>query len=176
MTANASAVDRLYTESKSIISALPAHEISLHNSAGDLFRKTLVLAAASYFENRVTGIVMSYVEECSANSPKIVSIVRTKAVARQYHTWFSWKDGAKGVNTFHAMFGDEFKSKMTLRLRSVAELLTGASAFIEIGNDRNLMIHQDFATFSFDKTLEEIFSTYKKALVFVNDLETALRE
>jgi len=38
------------------------------------------------------------------------------------------------------------------------------------------MIHQDFATFSFDKTLEEIFSTYKKALVFVNDLETALRE
>ena len=39
--------------------------------------------------------------------------------------------------------------------------------FMEVGRDRNRLIHQDFATFPLEKTTDEIYQQYKSALVFV---------
>lgn len=54
---DASPVDRLYDESVSVVQALSLAEPSLAISASDTFRKTLVLASASYFEHRVSACV-----------------------------------------------------------------------------------------------------------------------
>jgi hypothetical protein len=88
--AELTAIDRLYNEATSTIALLQRHsELSLEVSASDHFRKALLLAAASYFENRVSNAVLDFVRERANGSPLIENFVRNKAVARQYHSWFS---------------------------------------------------------------------------------------
>lgn len=86
-------VDRLYDESASVIRALVGlSEPSLAVAAGDSFRKALVLAAASYFEHRVSSCVLEFIRERADGSGLVVAFVKNKAVSRQYHTWFKWDD------------------------------------------------------------------------------------
>jgi len=170
----ATPVDRLYTESVSVVRSLSSTEPSLAIAASDTFRKTLVLASASYFEHKVCVCVADFVHECANGSTLVVSFVKNKAISRQYHTWFNWTDS--NANTFFALFGVEFKQMMQERIRSSEELKAAVAAFLEIGNERNKLVHQDFASFPFEKTLEEIYGSYNKALPFVNGLATHLRE
>lgn len=48
-------------------------------------------------------------------------------------------------------------------------------AFMEIGRDRNRLVHEDFATFTLEKTAEEIHNHYQTALVFVNCIAAEFR-
>lgn len=172
--ANATPVDRLYDESVSVVRALYAAEPSLAISASDTFRKTLVLASASYFEHRVSTCVTEFVHECASGSQLVVAFVKNKAISRQYHTWFNWSDS--NANTFFALFGVDFKQMMQERVKSSEELKLAITSFLEIGNERNKLVHQDFASFPFEKTLDEIYSSYKSALPFVDGLAAYLRE
>lgn len=166
-------VDRLYEESISVIRALEISEPSLAVSAGDNFRKALVLAAASYFEHRVSSCVLDFVQECANGSNLVVTFVKNKAVSRQYHTWFKWDD--TNANQFFGLFGSEFKQMMNERIKVSDELKSSIRAFLEIGNERNKLVHQDFATFHLEKTLDEIYTLYKKSLLFVDGFSTHLR-
>lgn len=172
--ADATPVDRLYEESVSVVRALSAAEPSLAISASDTFRKTLVLASASYFEHRVSACVADFVHERASGSTLVVSFVKNKAINRQYHTWFSWSDS--NANNFFALFGVEFRQMMQERVKSSDELRAAITSFLEIGNERNKLVHQDFASFPFEKTLEETYGSYKKALPFVDSLSAHLRE
>jgi hypothetical protein len=49
-------------------------------------------------------------------------------------------------------------------------------AFLEVGNERNRLIHQDYATFPLEKTFEEIFALYQRACLFVETLPAVFRE
>jgi RiboL-PSP-HEPN len=92
-------VDRLHGEFSGLIAALDkAGEVSLRSTADDNLRKALLLAAASYFEHRMTDAVLSFVFETSNGHALTTSFVRNKAVSRQYHTWFNWE--AKNANNF----------------------------------------------------------------------------
>ena len=58
-----------------------------------------------------------------------------------------------------------------------SEDLQGAvKAFLEIGNERNGLVHGDYATFALEKTLEDVYVLYKRALPFVQFLPIALRD
>lgn len=172
--AHATPVDRLYEESQATLAAIPKDQPSLQSSAGDLFRKALLLAAASHFEHELTTCVLEYVSELAQGSQKIVALVHAKAVDRQYHTWFDWKEA--NANKFFGLFGKDFKEAMKERIKNDIELQTSIQNFLEIGNNRNLMVHLDFATFPLEKTLEEIYVSYQKALKFVEGLSNFLRE
>jgi hypothetical protein len=165
-------VDRLYEEALAIIEKLDT-EISLKVSAGDYFRKSLLLAAVSYFEHAVTNGVMLYLQECAPDASYIHKFVESKAVKRQYHTWFSWKDN--NANAFFALFGDEFKAYMGKEIAASQELRDAIKAFIELGRERNELVHQDYASFPMEKSLDEVYETYKKALVFVEKIPISLR-
>lgn len=167
-------VDRLYDESSSIIEALGGGEPSLAAAAGDSFRKTLILASASYFEYRVSTCVVDFVHERSGGNALVVGIVKNKAVSRQYHTWFDWKK--PNANAFFGLFGPEFKQAMEDSVKGSDELHDSIHAFMEVGSIRNTMVHQDFASFSLDKTLDEIYALYKQALFFVDGLPSFLRK
>jgi len=167
-------VDRLYEESSSVIQALGSTEPSLFVSAGDIFRKALVLAVASYFEYRVTTCVLEFVRERANGSSLIVGLVTNKAISRQYHTWFNW-DGTN-ANQFFSLFGSEFRQMMGDRVNASDELRASIRAFLEVGSERNKLIHQDFASFSLEKTLDEIYDLYRLSLLFVNGLSTHLAE
>jgi len=170
-----SAVDRLYEEATAVIRVLEQNaEVSLQVAASENFRKVLLLAAASYFEQRVCNCVMEFVRERTGGSVLVESFVRNKAIARQYHTWFRWDES--NANQFFGLFGADFKSAMIQRVNASEELRVSVRAFLEIRNERNRLVHQDFATFQLEKTLEEIYGLYQRALEFIDSLPAALRD
>ena len=95
------------------------------------------------------------------------------AIERRYHVWFDWR--AHNANKFFRAFGSSFESFMKERVRLAYELDDSIRAFLEIGNLRNQMVHENFAVFYLDKTVPEIIDLYKKALGFVNAFPDDLR-
>jgi hypothetical protein len=173
--ATATPIDKLYSDALEVAGDLENHgEVSLSISASDHFRKALLLAAASYFEHRMCTSVLEYVRERTQGSELLTNFVNNKAISRQYHNWFSWD--AANANQFFALFGKEFREAMIHSVSASESLRSGVAAFLEIGNERNKLVHQDYATFSLEKNLTEIYELYRKAQVFVDHVPTALRE
>lgn len=172
--AKESPVDRLFIESSLVIQALGQNEPSLVVAAADNFRKGLLLAAASYFEYQISNSVAEFVHERTNGTALVVSFVKNKAIARQYHTWFNWTDS--NANQFFGLFGSEFKQMMADRVKASEELKLSVRAFMELGSERNKLIHQDFASYAMDKTLDEVYALYKQALQFVEGIGAYLRE
>lgn len=165
-------IDRFYNEATAVVEALRSiPDVSLEVTARDHFRKALLLAAASYFEHRVCSCVIHFVRRRSGNS---VLVVLNKAAARQYHTWFKWDDS--NANQFFGLFGPDFRQEMSNRVKNSDDFRDSVKAFLEIGSQRNQLIHGDYATFALDKTLDEIYYTYKRALMFVEQLPKALQD
>lgn len=168
-------VQRLHYEFFDLLKVLDkAGELSLRNTAQDNFRKALLLAAASYFEHRVTEDVIAFVEEAASGNSLVVYFIRNKAVSRQYHTWFNWD--AKNANQFFGLFGQEFAAYMKRRVEEDDELAQAVRAFLDIGEARNRLVHEDFGTFTLEKTSEEIFQLYLLAEKFVQAVPLALRD
>lgn len=172
---SATPVDRLYIESAAVIQALNSTpELSLQVTAADHFRKALLLAAASHFENRICSCVIDFVRERSGGSTLVESFVRNKAIARQFHNWFTWD--ANNANQFFGYFGSDFKAAMISKIKESDALSSSVRAFLEVGNERNKLVHQDYATFALEKTLDEIYHLYQDACHFVDYLPDVLRE
>lgn len=168
------AVDRLYQEASEIVQLFQrSGETSLQNSASDNLRKSLLLAAASHFEHRICTLVVDFVRERSSGSLLVEAFVRNKAISRQYHTMFDWEK--KGANKFFGLFGNEFRTAMVEKMKD-EEFAESVKAFMEIGSERNRLVHLDYATFPLEKTLDEIFALYESALAFIDYLPKALRD
>ena len=168
-------VDRLHEDFAGLLSVLDeAGEVSLRAVADENFRKSLLLAAASHFEQRMTKAVTSFVEDATNRNVLVAALVRNKAVSRQYHTWFQWD--ANNANRFFGLFGDGFSNFMKRKLRDDDALDESVRAFIEIGRERNRLVHQDFGAFPLEKTTEEIHALYRRAVRFVEAVPGALRE
>jgi hypothetical protein len=171
----ASDVDRIHGEFTELLGVLTASgEISLRAAADDSFRKVLIISAASYFEHELTNVVRAYVDEVTSSDGLVGALVENKAVSRQYHTWFDW-DG-KNANQFFGMFGEAFKAHMKALVKASPDLERCVRAFLEVGQQRNRLAHQNFASFALEKTADEIFALYKEALPFVARVGTELRE
>ena len=168
-------VDRLYEEATALVAALQqGPELSLQVIASDHFRKALLLAAASYFEHKIIDCILDVVRQRANGSKLVESFVRNRAIARQYHTWFGWDE--KNANQFFGLFGDDFRARMGIRVKDSGDLQSSIRAFLEVGNERNKLVHQDYATFPMEKTLEEIYRLYQRALPFIECLPNALRD
>jgi len=170
-------VDRLYGEFEELIKYLDKNtQLHFHNTATENFRKIILLAIASYFEDRVTNAIVQFVKEFSQENQAVVKFVEKKAISRQYHTYFDWE--GKNANKFFSLFGDSFKKFMDTEIKNDAELSESIKKFIEIGQLRNELVHENFAAFTFDteKTPEEIYKDYKEALYFVESIPIKLRE
>jgi hypothetical protein len=173
--ADETAVDRLYKEAFSVIKALEEKaELSLQVAAADNLRKSLLLAAASHFEHRVSTVVLEFVRERAKGSVLVEQFVRNRAIARQYHTWFNWNEG--NANQFFGLFGAGFRTLMCERVKERDQLRDSIRAFLELGNERNRLVHEDYASFQMEKTIDEVFILYKTGRLFVEELPVVLRE
>ncbi len=166
-------VDQMYEDFTDVANLLSG-EPSLALTAGDIFRKNLLLASASYFERRIKDILREYVRETTDGNQRMVEFVEDKVLSRGYHQLFDW--GGPNANRFWASFGSSFRSVMVAKVRSETELEDGVKAFLELGNDRNRLVHGDFGSFVLEKTSEDIYSSYKVALGFVDALPGLLRD
>jgi hypothetical protein len=171
----ATVVDKLYGEYLAIVQMMDKYgAVSFRNTLNDNFRKTLLLCAASHFEFKITSDVVLFCAEVAKGNSLIPSLVKNKAVSRQYHTWFDWN--STNANAFYGMFGDEFKAHMVDLMSRDENLGRSVSDFIELGRERNRLVHQDYGSYFLEKTAEEIFTLYASALMFVEFMPKALRE
>lgn len=168
-------VDRLYGEFKDLVSYIDAQkQPSLLIIADTNFRKSLLLAAASYFEHRVTEEIVSFVNETSNSNQLVAEFVRNKAISRQYHSFFEWDK--PNANKFFSLFGGSFKASMQAEIKGDANFDAAIKAFIEIGRDRNRLVHQDYGNFYLEKTADEIYNQYKVALRFLEVIPAKMRQ
>lgn len=166
-------VDRLYDDFIALAEHLGVDaEPSLCNTADECFRKTLLLAAGSYFEVQIITAILEFIKESSNGNNLAIEFVRSKALSRQYHTLFNWD--AKNANQFYGLFGEKFKEFMKMQLENNEDMNDSISAFLEVGSERNRLVHQDFGTYTLEKTAKEIFALYQRANLFVINLKPLL--
>ena len=133
----------------------------------------LLLAAASYFERRLTEEVVLFVQDVTAKDHVVTWLIRKRVVERRYHSWFDWN--RPNANLFFSMFGDSFRDDMKRIVDNDDELSASIVAFMEIGRERNRLVHQDFASFTLEKTSTEIYDAYRRATMFVEWFPRELR-
>lgn len=168
-------VDRLYEEFKALVEHLEiGSELSLRNTVDENFRKALLLAAASYFEHRITQDITDFAREIANENDLLVSFLKNKAISRQYHTYFDWE--SSNANKFFGLFGSLFSEYIKILIKNDEKFSSSIKAFLEIGRERNRLVHQDFGTFSLEKTSDEIYKLYSDALFFVEALPQKLRQ
>lgn len=171
--ADTTIVETLYRDFEEIKEFLTeSGQPSYSSTADNNFKKNILLASASFFETKVSSFIEEYSKE---NSNELVSsLVLKKAISRQYHTYFNW-DG-KNANQFFSLFGTDFKEFMIVKVKEDDAISKSITDFIELGRERNRLVHQNFASFSVEKTANEIFEAYKSAKVFIDSLPIYFEE
>jgi RiboL-PSP-HEPN len=153
-------------------SKLRIRETSLASDADNKLKRVLLVSAASYFEHEITTAIVDFVAAASESHQPLLSLVRAKAVSRQYHTYFQW-DG-KNANSFFGLFGEEFLAECKAHVKTQEGLDDSIRAFLEVGSNRNQMMHENFGTFPMEKTAEEVYELYKRAHLFVDYIRKRL--
>ena len=162
-----SVIDRIYADHQALTQYLSQRtEPSFSQMVDDDFRKLLALSVASLFEHTITDATLKFCTIKADGDSGLYCFVRMKAVERQYATYFDWN--GKTANTFFKLFGEPLGASMKDDVKKNAELKAGCDAFLELGYLRNCLIHQNLASFAFEKTAEEVYAEYKQATRFVD--------
>jgi hypothetical protein len=126
----------------------------------------------SYFEKEIGRLIISFVDKKSKSSPELIAVVQGKVVDRHYHTFFSWE--GNNANSFFAMFGDDFKLRANAAVKADAAMAESIRAFLQLGNLRNLLVHENYALFPVDTSSLDIFQLYTRAKIFLAFVEAQL--
>lgn len=159
-------VERIIEDHRQVLAHIPSGEVSLRSDTESLFGKTLLIAAGSSFERKLTTAVYRVFLDAQERGNALASFVWNMAINRRYHTWFNWT--ARNANGFFGHFGSEFQSHMLQVVNNTEGLSDCISAFLELGNLRNVLAHDDLASYPLGKTVEEVVELYEKALSFVD--------
>lgn len=98
-----------------------ARELSFVSSLNDTFRRSLLLAIASYFEHRITHMMLQVPVKLANGHPMISALIERQVVTRKYHQFFDWEKA--NVNKFLSMFGDGFSKSTQKKLQTQMKLL-----------------------------------------------------
>ncbi len=143
------------------------NELSLAVEAEANFKKLFVLACGSFFEEQITGAIGRWAD--AAGNASLAAFVRNKGLERQYHTFFDWKTETN-VNRFLALFGDTYKTTMGPLIKDDETIRNGMKAFLWIGQQRNLLAHENLVSAPLTSTIDELAEQYVSALRFVRFL------
>lgn len=149
---------------------LEKQELTYLTTVDEEFRRTLLLAVASSFENQFQRMIEGFVEIGTSSKPALKFLIKQRFLYRQYHSWFEWDKPT--ANKFWSFFGADFKAERVAEINESPEIGDAMRAFLELGNLRNQVVHEDFASFSVELTVEEIYAKYQSARRFVNYCET----
>lgn len=164
-------VDSYFSQHRELANyLLQNNEISLKSDADRRFTKILILACASYFEDRVISAVSDYCSYLLDGNEKVMSLLKMKAFERQYHTLFDWKEN--NANKFFSYFGESIKQQHKDDIRNDENIKKYEKDFMFIGRTRNVLVHSNFAVASIEETHEEIYEIFKSALKFLIYIES----
>lgn len=84
-------IERQYQDSQELYNYLLSKgEVSFATYIDSVYKKVLVLSAASYFESKVSELISKYATKVSGSDKRIVNLIESKVIERQYHTLFDW--------------------------------------------------------------------------------------
>lgn len=161
-----------YREIKDLL--LKQSELSFQTTIDAHFRKTFLISCASYHETYLQEILISFLQ-ASTSDNRLISFGQAKGIKRQYHTYFTWDNEGKvpnNINSFLGLFGAEFKDSVSKEISSNPALKGKMKAFLEIGNLRNQLAHQNLLCFNLEKTFDELVELNKQALDFLEYLRS----
>ena len=168
-------VEQLWRDHSSLVDYLQANsEFQLLAGVDDSFRKTLLIAAASYFEVQMTEIIVGLYDEADRGTGVLSEFVRRKAIGRGFASLFSWS--SPNANYFYNLFGPDFAASMRQRVREDRNLDDAVKAFLEIGDLRNRLVHENYADFQLNKTIREIYDLYRTANIFLTTFPIVVGE
>lgn len=79
-------IERQYQDSKDLVAYLmEKSEVSFATYIDSVYKKVLVLSAASYFESVISKDISAYATKVSGPDKRIVTLIENKAIKRQYH-------------------------------------------------------------------------------------------
>lgn len=170
---NSERIERQYQDYKDLYKyVFGKGEISFATYIDSVYKKVLVLSAASYFESRISKLISEYAEKASGSDKRIVNLIQTKVIERQYHTLFDWK--TNNTNAFWKLFGELTKKNVRKQIDGNEELKVAEQSFMDLGRQRNLLVHENFAESDVNITVDEIYGKYLKACDFISLIETVL--
>lgn len=150
---------------------LDNNQITFESFQMEVFRKYLLISCASLFENQIQQIII----ELSAKyteSQEILSLIKAKAIERQYHTYFDWKN--KSANSFYKLFGSDFSEMIKAKIKEDENIKDAEKAFLELGVERNLLVHGNFLNYPLNKTVSEISDLFTKATKYIEFIRREL--
>ncbi|MFF2298629.1 HEPN domain-containing protein [Arthrobacter sp. NPDC058127] len=149
-----------------------AKEWSLLNVYQTDLPKILVVATASRFEAEITRHIEDFYKEVTTYDSATLFVVN-KALSRQYHTLFAWKENT--ATYFMKLFGEECALNFKSQLESHEWLATSVKDFLTLGRTRNELMHRDFASFPLDLTVEDVEQQADSAERFVAVIPKVIR-
>jgi len=148
-------------------------EISLVVTAEDVWRKSVLIAAASHFEHEL-GLAIERSALRRDVPEDFRSLIESKAISRQFYSYFDF-DKANTNKLFRA-FGASCKSRAESKIKDSKRLRESQSAFLRICSLRNQMVHNNYAAFNIDLTTDEIYSLYRQGCLFVEFFEAIISD
>ena len=164
-----------YNEIKTLL--LQQSELSFQTTIDAHFRKTFLISCASYHEHIIQNLVTDFLTQ-STSDIRALSFAISKGVKRQYHTYFTWDNKGKipnNVNNFLGLFGETFKDAISKEFSSNDYMKSNMKAFLELGNLRNLMAHENLLSFNLEKTFDELVALNGQALDFISFIKDKLK-
>ena len=167
-------IDRIFADNKVLTSYLgTSGEWSMQSNVDGEFRKVLILSAARFFESHLTENLIQIFSDKTDGSQPVVEFIKNKGISRQYHTYFQWEK--RNANSFFGLFGPDFREHMVTQATTDTQLELSIRSFLELGELRNKLVHMNFANFPLDKTVDEIYSLYSEAYLFIEKFLVELR-
>ena len=172
-------IEELHNDHRSLVDYLQSNgQLLLQSRAQDAFSKTLIVAVASYFEVRLTQAIVDLYLEATGPIDILAQFVKRQAIGRRFSQLFNWGNESRhsqNANGFYRLFGSGFADYMIQKVRDDESLDDSVKAFLEIGNLRNQMLHEDFADFQLNKTVDDVYSLYQTATTFVERFPIEIR-
>ena len=138
--------------------------IAVTNSPSDqsafeaIASKSLLLASASYFERQVCGAIERAARD-AGTCDLMVNFISKQALERKYHVMFDWDK--RNINKFLSLFGPDYKTKMESEIKESEVLSKAMNDFIFINSQRNLLVHNNYASFALETAMDELWVKFE---------------
>lgn len=169
-----SPIDGLISDHERLLQhLLDTGETSYHATLESTIPKVFLIAAASWMEDQVKQILLDFFKETTHSNEATQAFIRRTVIDRGFHTLFDWD--ARSPSRFFANFGEEVKKTSADLYKNDAGYAAECSAFLELGDLRNQVVHRNYASFTLEKTSGEVGDLYRLANKFVARLPQLLR-
>lgn len=149
-------------------------DLSSYLDVHQLLGKSFLLSCASFYEDEVVQ-VMRRVLDHGGHSAHVRHWLDNVAIEGQFYKWFDFRT-AKNTNPFLSKFGREFRDNMR-KVLDAREKRKGAERdFLHLCQKRNECVHRNYAAYSLDLTIQEIYEKHRSAMSYIRIVDYGARK